>query len=661
MFKTMAVSVVIGGALGNSYFRSLDTAAVQAKKLGTTWSETDKKLKAATAVVKYRQQLQELRAKQELLGTSSKQLNSGIEKTEQLYRRAKSEAKSYGIAVLDAANQQRKLGAELARVEKLQGRLAARETAAVNLRALRGKFIGASAAVYGFGRLAGSAMDREEAGLYLRSVINAPDKDKELEKSLLHARKFARKTLATDTEILNIEYQLNSAGLASDISRAGTEAVHKVAKVTRGDAEQVAEIIGVTFNNLGGALTGSAVDKFNQIGSILTKVQLKYQIRDFGQLGESMKYGAAAAAAFNVPLDQTATIIGQLNSAGLQGSMGGTAFKSMLGQMGKAAEDLSFEIVRGADGGMDLLATLQNMNEQLRDLDTDERANKLYDLFGERGVAGVIALLDKLPELKAGIDEVSSAGKSGLVNEEYERFLRSAAGQTMILKQNTAQLGEAFATTLLPAINVVGGAFGKVFGSFAWMVEKVPAIGWIVGSLAAGFIAVGAAQAIWTAAVWAWNAAWLANPIGLTVAGIVALISFVGLLWKNWDKIWGWMKHTALAVGKVLKDLFESTWVGHLFKGIGWIGEKIAGTNTRHAVAGAAAAATIAATPLPSAAMPQMAQRTTSVQQSVTVTAPVTVHAAPGQSEEAVGESVARHIVQAQRSAAAEERARLHD
>jgi TP901 family phage tail tape measure protein len=660
MFKTMTASVIIGAALGNSYFRTLDTAAQASKRLGAQWKETDSKLKAVSGVVKYREQLELLRAKQAQMGTSSERLNRGIAEVEKLYRKAKTEAKAYGIAVKDAANEQKRLGAELAKIEQQQNRLAAKEQAGEKLKTLRGRFIGASAALYGFGRMAGSAMDREEAALYLRTAINAQDKDAALGRSLQHARSFARRTLATDTEILQIEYQLNSAGLAEDVARAGTEAVHKVAKVTRGDAEQVAEIIGITFNNLGNALSGPAADKMAQIGNILTKVQLKYQIRDFGQLGESMRYGAAAAAAYKVELDQTATILGQLNTAGLQGSRAGTAYKAMLGHMGKAAEELNFEVVRGTNGQLDMIATLEALNEQLSDLDTDERANRLIELFGYEGAEGVIPLLEKITLLKEGLKEVSAAGKSGLVDEEYERFLRSAAGQTMELKQNVSQLGEAFATTLLPAINVVAGGLAKLFGGIGWLIEKVPALGWLIGAMAVGFATSGIAIGALTAATWLWNAALAANPIVWIIGAVAALAVGIALLWKNWDRVWGWIKQSALAVGKVLKNIFDATPIGMLVKGIGWVGDRIAGMRSREAVAGAAAAATIAATPLPAAAMPQMAQQA-SMQSSITVSAPITVNPAAGQSEEDIGLAVAQHIEQSQRTAEAQQRARLYE
>jgi len=45
------------------------------------------------------------------------------------------------------------------------------------------------------------------------------------------------------------------------------------------------------------------------------------------------------------------------------------------------------------------------------------------------------------------------------------------------------------------------------------------------------------AKGIWTAAQWALNVAMSANPVGLIIAGVTALIAVGVLLYKNWDKI----------------------------------------------------------------------------------------------------------------------------
>jgi TP901 family phage tail tape measure protein len=61
-------------------------------------------------------------------------------------------------------------------------------------------------------------------------------------------------------------------------------------------------------------------------------------------------------------------------------------------------------------------------------------------------------------------------------------------------------------------------------------------------------IAIAATTKIWTAAQWLWNAAMNANPIGLIIIGIAALVAAGYWLYKNWDTVcasvsaaWDWV------------------------------------------------------------------------------------------------------------------------
>ena len=88
------------------------------------------------------------------------------------------------------------------------------------------------------------------------------------------------------------------------------------------------------------------------------------------------------------------------------------------------------------------------------------------------------------------------------------------------------------------------------------------------------------ATAAATAGTWAFNAALMANPIGLIVVGIAGLIAAGYALYKNWDKVsaglvkgWEWVKTTAAGVynwfGQTLSELPQKAGyaVGYV---VGW-------------------------------------------------------------------------------------------
>lgn len=65
-----------------------------------------------------------------------------------------------------------------------------------------------------------------------------------------------------------------------------------------------------------------------------------------------------------------------------------------------------------------------------------------------------------------------------------------------------------------------------------------------------------AGTAVVTAAQWAWNAAMMANPIGLVIAGIMALIAIVAVIIKYWEPISGFFA----GLWDGVKAVFASGW-----------------------------------------------------------------------------------------------------
>lgn len=563
MKTTLSLGIVIGAAFGKGYFSTFDRAEQKAAKLGRAMAETNRKLTAAQNVARYRTLLTELRAKQEAAGGASRRLAAGIADVERRYRQAKHEARAYGIAIGDVVREQRRLERESARLQRRLEHLGRAEAARRRLDAIKGRALGAAGVLYGAGRIGAQAIDLEQAQVRLSTVVNAKDVGKALAASRRHALAFARRNLASETDILNIEYALNSAGLDASAARVGSELVAKVAQVTGGAAESVGEVIATAFNNLGDQIEGDARAKLTRIGELLTKTQFKFQIRDFAQLGESMKYGTSVMSQYNIALEQGVTLLGALNSAGLQGEMAGTALAATMRNMSKAAKAFGFELARNEKGQLDVIATLKRLRDAIGGFDnmTQETGDALQQVFGDEGIRGVVALgkqLDKLAEAQRDVAE----GSKGLIDKSYARFLRSTGGQVTLFQNNLRILGETIAGTVLPAVNAVLTPLTRFMIWIGKGIERFPVIGWLLGGVAAGFGIYAATLGIVTAAQWAFNAAMLANPVGLLVAGVAVLAGAAWTLYKNWNRVMAWFARKL----DWLKDKFG--WVGRAWHAI---------------------------------------------------------------------------------------------
>jgi len=117
-------------------------------------------------------------------------------------------------------------------------------------------------------------------------------------------------------------------------------------------------------------------------------------------------------------------------------------------------------------------------------------------------------------------------------------------------------------------VNALAGVVQGATAVFNFFVNNwnliAPVIAGIVGAIVAYKVAVGAVslvqnawaviQGICTAAQWAFNVALSANPIGIIIVAIGALIAIGVALWMNWDSVCAWCKSAFQAVG----DFFVS-------------------------------------------------------------------------------------------------------
>lgn len=125
---------------------------------------------------------------------------------------------------------------------------------------------------------------------------------------------------------------------------------------------------------------------------------------------------------------------------------------------------------------------------------------------------------------------------------DFARTSDGAANKQRILnariKDATAQIGNFFLPILDKALSLLSG-----FADWASKnTEIVAGLAFVIGGLAVGILAVNGAIKVWNAATkaaaalqTAWNAAMAANPIGLIVLGVAALVAGIVIAYKKFE------------------------------------------------------------------------------------------------------------------------------
>src|SRR5690606_26166339 len=137
-------------------------------------------------------------------------------------------------------------------------------------------------------------------------------------------------------------------------------------------------------------------------------------------------------------------------------------------------------------------------------------------------VNNLTAALDWFMSLDAGMQQtiVTIAGVTGGVLLAFGAFIKIT--QAMAAARATILAITGATGLLTAATNAQGAAQGASVASM--IASKVAMV-----AQTAAMVATKTAMAVATAAQWAWNAAMNANPIGLIVAAIAALVA--GIIW----------------------------------------------------------------------------------------------------------------------------------
>lgn len=289
-------------------------------------------------------------------------------------------------------------------------------------------------------------------------------------------------------------------------------------------------------------------------------------VQSMGSTEEAFDTAARASGKFGAVMDRTAGAVGTA-SDGMQGVADITqGVSDVMSQAARKAEALAQAQQDVAQAAMDADQALQDLDQANRDLAQSQIDSE------QAAVDAAQALLDQ----KVAQEEYNKAVKEfGAESNEAKQLaidLNQAKVDSKQADEDAKQAAEDFSQAQLDAEQAVLNhsqaqkdliSSQRELGEQGKTLNKVSEWAGLLSGILGGL--VGVIGAI-TAVQWAWNAALLANPIGLTIAAIVILIGIIVLIatkttWFQdlWDFIWKHIGDTVKDVGEFIKTAFKNS------------------------------------------------------------------------------------------------------
>lgn len=322
-------------------------------------------------------------------------------------------------------------------------------------------------------------------------------------------------------------------------------------------------------------------------------------------LGESFKYVAPVAGALGFSVEDVSVALGLMANSGIKASQAGTSLRSLFtnlvhptGQAADAIEALGINVTN-ADGTMkDLDQIMNELRQTFGSLTDAEKAEYAAMLAGQEGMSGLLAIVNATDaDFQKLTNSISEAG--GTAEEMADKQLDTLEGKFTMFKSAMEGLAISFGEVLLPAItdviekvtevitwfNELDDGTKKMIVTIVGIVAAIGPIMAIVGNIINVVVKLvqtiklikGAIVAVKGAMV-ALNAVMLANPIGLVIAAIAALVAIFVVLWNKcdafrefWINLWEAIKEAfagvAEAIGEAVSNIAE--WFSALPERIG--------------------------------------------------------------------------------------------
>lgn len=341
-------------------------------------------------------------------------------------------------------------------------------------------------------------------------------------------------------KLLASNIDIETIGGVEGLQKLGTETIllSKAAKISLPDAAQTA---ASALNQY-----GESAEQASRYVNVLAAGS-KFGAAEIPDLAMSLKEAGAVAHQAGLNIESTVAPIEILSQNAIKGSEAGTALRNIV---------LRLQTVLGMDvGKKGLPATLKALQPYLKDTTF---LTKAFGMENINAAQVLIANADAVADMEKKVTGTNVAYEQAAIN--MSAFEEKVGGAKARIDELLIRLGIAIEPALTAILNGVNQALD-------WLMNNGPLVADIITSIMYG---VAAGTAVWaafnaqmiianawlwltTAAQWALNVAMTANPIGIVVVAVGALIAGLVLAYKQSQTF----RAVLAGIGNVAKTLLD--------------------------------------------------------------------------------------------------------
>ncbi|WP_421547670.1 phage tail tape measure protein [Pseudomonas sp. QD4] len=314
-------------------------------------------------------------------------------------------------------------------------------------------------------------------------------------------------------------------GLTGSQLATFTNASNLLAKATKSDADTMGAYVGTMYNLFKGQ--ADAMGKAEWVEKMSGQTALAVQLfrTDGAQLKDAFKEVGAIATAGGVDIAEQFAVIGSLSST-MEGGDAGGRYKAFFENLGAASEKMGMKFTDNQGKALPMLDIMAKLEGKLGDLTSASAGTKLMEAFGGEGAQVIGALAKDSDRLRNSMDKLGKV--RGL--EEAEKMAQAMVDPWQQFAAAIEALRVAFGQALIPILTPLMAKLTSIAGTLTRWTQLFPNITRVIGITTLTILAIIATVSFLTFAVGACRMAWMALVTIWKVVQLINLRTVAGFL-----------------------------------------------------------------------------------------------------------------------------------